>query len=210
MAIDTQTTVTRNGVSAPLESAEGHGILEGAVRAALGDSLELLPYPIPDAERFEGSRGFLPAEDLETIADQWISQYPEYFRHIDRTRITWLWKGKANRRGWTKAAKDLLGHFAPDVDFVIWLGADVLREEQFTHGQVRKQVFHELLHIQEDPEKGKVFVSAEHDFEGFEVELELFGPWTAELARAKRAMAKAPAPSMGSLFEDLDDESEGV
>jgi hypothetical protein len=210
MAIDTtNATVTRNGVSAPLESEAGRGILEGAVRSALGDSLELLPYPIPETDRFIGTRGYLPADDLETIAEQLIEAYPEHVGHLEQYSIAFLWKGKANKRGWTKAANDLVGHYAQDIDFIIWLGADVLREEQFTHGQVRKQVFHELLHIVED-DKGRIGVRADHDFEGFEVELELFGPWTAELARAKRAMAKAPPPSMGPLFEDLDDDDEDL
>jgi hypothetical protein len=208
MAIDTTTTtVTRSGVSAPLESAAGRGIIEGAVRAALGDSLEYLPYPIPEADQFFGTRGYLPAEDLETIAEQLIAEYPQHVGHLEQYTIVFLWKGKANRRGWTKAAKDLLGHFAPSVDFVIWLGADVLREEQFTHGQVRKQVLHELLHIVED-DKGRIGVRADHDFEGYVVELELFGPWTAELSRAKRAFDAAPPASLGPLFERDDEDSE--
>lgn len=206
MAIET--TVTAKGVTAPLDSAEGRRVLEGAVRTALGDSLEHMPYPIPEADAFQGTRGYLPAHDLETIADEVIAEYGAYIGHCEALNITWLWKGKANRRGWTKQAKDLLGHFAPDVDFIIWLGADMLREEQFTHGQVRKQVVHELMHIVEDEETGKVKVRAEHDFEGFEAELELFGPWTAELARAKRSMDKAPPVGLGPLFDGADDEEE--
>lgn len=210
MATDTVTaTVTRNGVSAPLESAEGHALIEGAVRDALGDSLEHMPYPIPEADNFQGAPGgYIQAEDLPKIADQLMRDWHQYVGHAAKYAITWLWKGKANRRGWTKPAKDLLGFFAPEVDFVIWLGADMLREEQFTYRQVSAQVFHELLHIVE--EGGKVGVRSDHDFEGFVPELEVFGPWTAELAQTKRALDRAPKVGMGPLFDRDDDEDDDV
>jgi hypothetical protein len=205
-------TVDLDGSKEEVEAVLGATIREaiGAKRGATTDDvLEHMPYPIPETEAFVGTRGFLPAKDLETIAGQLIREYPQHFGFLDAYTIVWLWKGKANKRGWTKAAKDLLGHFAPDVHFIIWLGADVLREEQFTHGQVRKQVFHELLHIVQD-DKGRIGVRADHDFEGYVVELEEFGPWTAELARAKRAMDEAPTPGLGPLFDALDDDDVGI
>lgn len=172
--------------------------------------LEHMPYPIPESYAFEGARGFLPAADLERIATDLIAEHHQILGHLSAFSIVWLWKEKANKRGWTKAAKDLLGYFAEDVDFVIWLGADMLREEQFTHRQIRAQVFHELLHIALDPETGKVRVRADHDFEGYVAELEVFGPWTAELSRAKRTLDAAPAVGMGPLFDDERDGDVGV
>jgi hypothetical protein len=174
--------------------------------ARLDASLEHLPYPIPEAGDFVGARGFLPAEDLAKIADELIHEHPEQIGFLEAYTITWLWKAKATRRAWTKAATDVLGYFAQETDFVIWLGADILREEQFTHRQVRAQVFHELLHIVQDA-KGRVGVRSEHDFEGYVAELEVFGPWTAELARAKRSFDRSP-DGLGPLFEGLDEEED--
>lgn len=203
MAIDTRTATpaaeeqtTEHRPKAP----EANGTRHDA-----SDVLEHVPYPIPEADAFVGTRGFLPGYDLDKIANEWIRTRPEQFGFLGAYTIVWLWKGKANRRGWTKQAKDLLGYFAEDIDFVIWLGADVLREEQFTHHQVRAQVFHELLHIVQD-DKGKVGVRAEHEFEGYVAELDEFGPWTAELARAKRSLDRAPSVGWGPLFDDEDDE----
>lgn len=174
---------------------------------ALADALAHQPYPIPEQDAFVGTRGFLPAGDLEQIAAEWIKTRPRHFAFLEPYKICWLWKGKANKRGWTKPAKDLLGYFAEEIHFVIWLGADMLREEQFTHRQVRAQVFHELLHITQD-DKGHVGVRADHDFEGFEAELEEFGPWTTELALASQALDAAPHVGMGPLFDALDDDEE--
>lgn len=174
---------------------------------ALADALAHQPYPIPEQDAFVGTRGFLPAGDLEWIAAEWIKTRPQYFDFLEPYKIQWLWKAKANKRGWTKAANDLLGYLAPDVHFIVWLGADMLRTEQFTYAKVRAQVFHELKHIVQD-DKGKVGVRADHDFEGFEDELAEFGAWTAELARAKRAIDAAPHVGMGPLFDALDDDEE--
>lgn len=223
MVIDSGVTATitnHRGESVTLNDATAErldAVLGDTIRDALGrkqkadtttaDVMEQMPYPIPGSEAFEGTRGFLPAEDLAEIARQHIAEPSNGMAWLEPYTIQWLWKAKANRRGWTKPAKDLLGYLAPDVHFIVWLGADMLRAEQFTHRQVRAHVFHELLHITMD-DKGKVGVRADHDFEVYVAELEKYGPWTAELADAKRSMDRAPKAGMGPLFDALDDDED--
>ena len=179
---------------------------------------DVLPYPVPEAEAFEDTRGWLPADDLRTIAKQLVDQYPSYFSHLedlfktdpddeeDVDRIVFAWNAKGSKTGWTKAVKGELAYAMPHAQYMIWLSAELLRGLQYTHRQVRAQVFHELCHITLDLESGKRKVTAEHDFEGFEAELLVFGPWTSELVRAKRTFAATPAVGLGPLFERDDDD----
>ena len=54
-------------------------------------------------------------------------------------------------------------------------------------------MFHELLHIEWDPEDGKVFLIS-HDFEGFVAEIEEYGDWKRDLALAGRVFKQISLP----------------
>ena len=106
-------------------------------------------------------------------------------------KIVYLWKRKGGRRGGKailgrcQRPTGLLAKFC-HADFIVWLGADHHTQFRSTRFQVEANVFHELCHTDEDEEKDEARM-VPHDYEGFCREVELYGAWQSDLARAAKA-----------------------
>ncbi len=160
-------------------------------------------YPVPEDKEFEKSEsGFISAPRLEFLASQLIALYGEKFDHLSRLKIRYAWKRKGGvTRGQAKfgqvqaitgAAQFVSGE---QVEYLVWLGADNVRDNKFTEYQVEALLFHELCHFG--------FVDGElllvgHDFEGFSDELRHYGLWNQSIKNFGEAVAE---PIQRSLFE---------
>lgn len=167
------------------------------------------PYAPPSAGYFCSKEGiepdldFLPAADLERIAEDLIDEYAE-LEHLADAKIVFLWKREGGKHldqpklGCCTKASGMVKHFA-QADWVIWLAADHLMWAYFTRRQVEAALYHELLHAGEKTdEKGETRPSVEgHDAEMFCKEIERYGLWRQDLQLASRAFAGAQLP----LFE---------
>jgi Putative phage metallopeptidase len=134
-------------------------------------------YDVPKDEEF-GDEAWLPAIDLEKIADRLIEKRPELAHLYDfQTKFFWRRKGGESGGHLTlgKCAKvgGLAKAFAPDATFAVWLAADHCRERKVTSYQVEAYVYHELLHTATD-EKGRPVIVG-HDFTGFHIEVREYG-----------------------------------
>lgn len=134
---------------------------------------------------------FAKAPEIEAIADALIHEHRLQFSHLLDANIRYLWKAKGgkshgkDRLGACQKPSGLLSFFS-GVDFVIWLALDNCKSSLLTNRQVEALVFHELLHTAatEDPDTGEIiFGIAPHDFEGFNEELRIYGPWSSDLER---------------------------
>lgn len=137
-----------------------------------------IPYDrIPVEEDFEDT-DWLPAEDLEKIADRLIETKPD-LKHLYDFQVAYFWK----RAGGKKAGQPVMGQcskvsgkmkaFAPGAHFMVWLAADHAREQETTAYQVEAFVFHELLHTGVSDKKLPVI--RPHDWQGFDSELREYG-----------------------------------
>jgi hypothetical protein len=156
----------------------------------LGDAASrTASVPIPDDERFAG-QAYLDAPALAAIARELIESKSR-FSHLRQFRIDYLWKRKGGKakgqtiRGGCRLGSDLIGFYS-DVQFVIWLAADVCREKRYTRHEIEAALHHELMHAGVHDVTG-VPVIWPHDFEGFVAELDEYGDWTIELQNAKHA-----------------------
>lgn len=135
-------------------------------------------------------RDFKEDDDLEILASQLIAAHETTLGHCRNLRIAYLWK----RKGGGKGGKGTLGkcqslsgvaqHWGR-ADILIWLAADHCADLKLNARQLEALLFHELLHIGWDADKGQAFI-AEHDFAGFIKELELYGAWDADLQMLAR------------------------
>lgn len=138
-------------------------------------------YPTPSAGRFTESE-FIEATDLEAMADLLIEKWPE-LRFIEGVRVRYLWKQKASGRAQAKCTKASgFWRRLADVDFVIWMGADICRALFYTREQVEALLYHELRHIGWDDEKGEP-VSVDHDQEVFFDEFRRYGLWASDQSK---------------------------
>lgn len=154
-------------------------------------------YLVPQEALFKGEKGedldFIPAPDLEKIAQELIGRHPR-FAEIESLDIAYLWKRKGGSSkgratlGRTQKTAGLLKHFS-EFDFVIWLARDHAYEFGLTNKQVEAAVFHELLHVFYDPEDGGISLIG-HDYEGFVAEIEEYGLWKRDLKLAGEAIGK--------------------
>lgn len=130
-------------------------------------------------------RDFKEDDDLEILASQLIAAHETTLGHCRNLRIAYLWK----RKGGGKGGKGTLGkcqslsgvaqHWGR-ADILVWLAADHCKDLKLNARQLEALLFHELLHIGWDADKGQAFI-AEHDFAGFLKELELYGAWDQDL-----------------------------
>ena len=171
---------------------------------ALGSSLTNL-YPVPDDDEFEGfNSGFIDAPKIADIARRLIKACGDQFAHLNGVSIAYAWK----RRGGASKGRVKFGEiqkvsgvasFLADeqYQFLVWLGADNVRENEFTERQVEALVFHELCHTAFDDEKDEVILVG-HEFEGFRDELQRYGLWNKGVENFARAVVE---PMQQSLFE---------
>lgn len=146
-------------------------------------SKAITPFRVPTEDDFSDSP-FSEDIRLEKLGEDLIAEY-EDFAYIQTAKILYLWKEKGGKSG----GKDVLGkcqkpsgllaHFAR-ADFVIWLGADNVRDRHMKEEQIKALLFHELKHCGFDHETGD-FIVVGHEFEGFAREIELFGYWREDI-----------------------------
>lgn len=159
------------------------------------------PAWVPGPEEFRrAGEEFLPAPDLESIAEALLERHRGLFSWAGEARISYFWKDK----GGLSEAKAVLGKCVKLTglarkgiggDFAVWLAADTARETELTAWQVEAAVFHELCHIGWDGAKGRPALEY-HEFEGFRAELREYGAWQPDLQRLVSEVKQLP------LFED--------
>ena len=151
----------------------------------------------PAIEVPELTEDFQGDNALNRLAQFVCDKHNDLLGHVGDYQIEYLWKKKggkrlgANRMGACGKPSGLLKHYAA-TDFVIWLAADHLREENYTQDQIEALMFHELSHIAvpEEDESGDLTPPklAPHDFEGFVADVERYGFWEPSLKRMGRAV----------------------
>ena len=113
---------------------------------------------VPSEDDFGGA-DFLPDAALDALFDDVVSSYRR-LGHIEDhgIQVSVLWKRKGGKSkgsatyGKCQKPSGLLAHFCT-ADFVIWLGADTIAEQEWTTEQIRKLLYHEARHIGwEDPD----------------------------------------------------------
>lgn len=153
-------------------------------------------YPAPADEDFTDDatgRGyeFMHAPDIEEIAQGVLSDYASYLEDALDWNITYLWK-RAGGKDKTKAklgacqrVSGLASFFAGD-EFLIWVGADNVRDHQLTRRNMDALIFHELCHVGRNENFGPITVP--HDVEMFIDEVRIFGPWKGDLRNMVRQL----------------------
>lgn len=152
---------------------------------------------IPRDADFIGN--FLEARELEDVADELISRWPELRWLSGHTlRIVWKRKGGTSSGnialGKTGPATGLIGYFSK-ADWVMWIAADHAREQKLTAFQIEALVYHEMLHCAVEGEDEKPSARG-HDAELFTDEIRRYGAWRENLQRAA-AVFQAPLPGFG-------------
>jgi hypothetical protein len=171
-------------------------------------------YPVPSKQRFKDEgEGVIEADDLAHIAAALIRDDTLPLGHLENLSIAYLFAEKGGTTGGypclgrcIKASK-VLRHFG-DMDYVVLLSADNLREMKATRWQVEALVAHQLGHISlETTEKGEDRLGVQgHDFEGFTWEFARYGAYLAGMVAP--AQAAASAVQMGLVFEGSDEDDE--
>lgn len=171
-------------------------------------------YPVPSKQRFKAAgEGVIKADDLEHIARSLMEDETLPLVSLQRLNIAYLWADKGGTNGGYPAlgrlikASKVLYHFG-DMQYVVMLAADHLREMKATRWQVEALVAHQLGHIGlETTEKGKDRLGVQgHDFEGFTWEFAHYGAYLAGMVAP--AQAAASAVQMGMVWEAGEDDEE--
>jgi hypothetical protein len=172
-------------------------------------------YPVPSKQRFkDAGEGVIEAEDLERIARALILDEFLPLGHLAALRIGYLWAERGGSAGGfpcfgrlIKASKALL-HYA-EIDYLVMLSADHLRDAKATRWQVEALVGHQLGHVEMlVTEKGEDRYSVKgHDFEGFAFEFRRWGAYLPGMVVP--AQAASSAVQMGLVFEEGDDDDGG-
>lgn len=145
-------------------------------------------YVVPGKAVFFGN-DFALAPDLQDIGDRLISECHE-LRDAMQWRIRYLWKAKGGAsKGQVKLGKCVKTSgalsFFSDVDYIVWLAADNVRDAMFTYRQVEALMFHELCHIEtnEGDDSDDTPAIKGHDAEVFLAEIQRYGMWRTDLQR---------------------------
>lgn len=161
-----------------------------------------IPARIPDDAEFESE--FLADEVLDELARDLIERYDE-LAHLADIRLRCCWK----KTGGAKTGKAVLGKcskpsglllFFSELDFVIWLAADHLRDWSFTKHQMEALLYHELCHagVEMDKDGEPKYALLPHDLEMFTSELDRYGIWFEDLKQAKLAFDQVTLPGFGT------------
>lgn len=140
---------------------------------------------------WEESEEWKAGDDIADIVQKLIAAHPDRFGHLTPLTIACLWK----KNGRTQRGQKLYGkasvpggitrHFLDGAQFMIWLAADHLMDDLWTHLSVEAFVFSLLCGMDEDDE-GKLTIAAP-DFSGFVAELEEYGAWRDQLRDGAKA-----------------------
>lgn len=140
-----------------------------------------------------GDEDYLPAGNVETVAQWLIGRMPE-FAHLLTARISYFWKAKGGKSG----GKVTLGRaqkssgftaWVTETDFLMFISADHCRDMSITNYQMEALIYHELCHmsIEEvldkdgEPTGETRYAIAAHDVTAFHNEIERYGGWLPEL-----------------------------
>lgn len=191
--IDLDKACSQCGKEGALDSGRCLNCISDSIRDAHED---VAKFTVPFPDKFAG-KSYLPAPELEALADELIIRYPNDFEHLHGARIVYLWKEKGGESsGYAVLGKcirptGLADYFASDqgdafskVDFVVWCAADHLLVNQANKRTVYALLFHELKHT--SIVDGK-YVVVGHEFEGFAREIEEFGMWRSSIKKIAEA-----------------------
>jgi hypothetical protein len=190
--MDDETKLTLKFAGRTVETTTGRlSAMAQRYQAPRADELpdELGPddlYPVPPASRFKNAADrtvtFIEAPDLEELADDLIGQWEE-LGHLVGSRMRVLWKDKGTSKAMGKCTKASgFWSMLTDLDFVVWIGAEDVRESFFTRRQVEALLYHELSHARYDEDTGQPH-TVDHDAEIFYAELARYGVWARDLQR---------------------------
>lgn len=175
----------------PTATRGGAATADGATLTRSDDDA-LYPIPTEDTFEAENDADYLPAFDLEAIADALIADSPE-FGFLRKYAIGYLWK----RNGATKNQKVTLGQcskappkvrFYAKVTFLIEISANHCRDARLTNRQMEALIYHEISHCFEVvTKKGDIKPGIiGHDLEMFFNEYRIYGTWHPMLGEAER------------------------
>ncbi len=159
----------------------------------------------PGDGEFDDGADYVASGRLAQRAKVLISRHPEYFDHLHRLSVIYLWRregGKSKGRvvfGKCSKASGLVKHFS-ESQFVIWLAADHCRMAGYGDREIEALLFHEMLHtavaeVNENTGRGGGPTLVPHDLEVFRAEIEVYGLWAADLRDV------APAFQQASMFD---------
>ncbi len=158
---------------------------------------------IPPADETFGDARFMDSAFLQMVMDDLVARTDRPLLSSLRDQsVAVLWKktgGKTHGKSTLgKATKPsgLLAHFA-DLDFIIWIAADHVREYALNDLQLEALVYHELLHCDYDTETEEPTIAG-HDAELFLSELDLYGGWMSDLLRVIQHAQQLPL----ALFDE--------
>lgn len=159
-------------------------------------------YPVPAKGDFEVQGDWIHASGAEKIGQQLIQECKS-LNSLDGANISYLFK----KSGGSRNGKAILGmctrpsgllRFFSGMHFVIWFGADNLRDRAINRWQMEALIFHELKHAEMDGQgEGETPVIRPHDFEGFGEEITRYGFWRRDAELIGKAVAqtlKLPFP----------------
>lgn len=164
----------------------------------------------PGDGEFDDGADYLVSGRLAQRAKVLISRHPEFFNHLHRLSVIYLWRregGKSKGRvvfGKCSKASGLVKHFS-ESQFVIWLAADHCRMARYGDREIEALLFHEMLHtavaeVNENTGRGGGPTLVPHDLEVFRAEIEVYGLWAADLRDV------APAFQQASMFDSAGQE----
>jgi hypothetical protein len=150
-----------------------------------------------------GDEAFLPAGQLQTIAEALIERHDDVLGHLADVEIAYFWKKTGGKKSGApvmgKAVKPsgLMTAFTT-ADAVIWLASDHLIECDYSPRQIEALLFHEMQHIgveepdPEDEDGERKIVMRGHDIEAFYADIRTYGAWDDMLKLAADAFRQAP------------------
>lgn len=155
---------------------------------------------VPGKDQFKG-QPFLPAPDLETLADAVMDRHATHFELLADFSLDYLWRARGGTsRGEPILANLLkpggLAHHYSHADFVVCFSADHLVDLGLTERQWEALMFETLQKAGVNENTGSALLRP-YDFAGFTATLEAYGAWREDLKLMARTVKEQPG-----LFED--------
>lgn len=127
-------------------------------------------------------------EVLESVVQDLAERYPN-LKHLSGLTIRVYWQkagrtrnGAPNMGGIKKPSPWYEVGSGAGADYLLWLAADHIADQQYTGFQLEAFLFHQLCSLQQN-EEGEVKVQAP-DFVGYLPEIEAYGLWRVPLKEA--------------------------
>lgn len=139
---------------------------------------------VPDDEDF-ADLDWYDGGDIAGVATKLIEKHPMIFRAARNSAIDFCWKRKGGAGGgkatYGKCSKatGLLKNYRPELEFVIWLAADNIRDAMLTPYQIEAIIFHELKHVGRTDKNKPCIIP--HDATVFVDEVTEYGLWMRDI-----------------------------